>query len=228
MTDAAAPPAPACTLCGAPAVQPLVTVHGRGYFECAGAGGCGLCFMAPADRLPPDAERARYALHRNDPGDAGYRAFLDRLRAPLVDRLPPGACGLDYGSGPGPTLSVMLRERGFTTRDYDPFFAPDTDALAHTYDFITCSETAEHFAKPADEFARLDRMLRSPGWLGLMTELRRDDRDFAEWWYVRDPTHVSFYRPRTLEWIAAAVGWTLETPAPNVALFRKVERAADA
>jgi hypothetical protein len=214
---------PACTLCGGDDVQPLVHVHGRAYFECTGA--CGLIFMAPADRLTPDAERARYALHRNDAADVGYRAFLDRLCAPLSARLPAGARGLDYGSGPGPTLSVMLRERGFPTDDYDPFFAPDPRALERTYDFITCTETAEHFAAPAADFARLDGLLAVPGWLALMTEVRRDERDFAGWWYVRDPTHVSFYRPRTFAWIATAFGWTLESPAPNVALFRKGGRA---
>ncbi|HEX2092860.1 MAG TPA: class I SAM-dependent methyltransferase [Longimicrobiaceae bacterium] len=177
--------------------------------------------MDPADRPEAAAEREHYGTHRNDPADPGYRAFLDRLAAPLAERLPPGARGLDYGSGPGPTLPVMLRERGFPMEVYDPFFAPDPTPLGRAYDFITCTETIEHFHSPADELDRLDRMLRPGGWLGVMTELFTGERAFGEWRYARDPTHVCFYRPETVEWIAARHGWALEVPGRNVVLFRK-------
>jgi hypothetical protein len=99
-------------------------VHGRRYGTCAA---CGLIQVTREDHLTPAAERAHYGTHRNDPADPGYRTFLDRLCAPLVQRLPPGAEGLDYGSGPGPTLSVMLEEQGFPMRVYDPHFADDAE-----------------------------------------------------------------------------------------------------
>ena len=119
-------------------MRPLATVTGRDYHACDR---CGLAFMSPAHFPSADEERRHYGTHHNDPADARYRAFLSRVADPLVPRLRPGAEGLDYGSGPGPTLSVMLREQGFAVRDYDPFFAPGADALARTYDFITCTET---------------------------------------------------------------------------------------
>jgi hypothetical protein len=207
-----------CPLCRASGARPYAAAHARDYFACDE---CRLVFVAPAQRLDAAAERARYEMHRNDPGDERYRAFLDRLCAPLVARLERGAVGLDYGAGPGPTLSAMLTERGFPTTDYDPFFAPDAEALTRTYDFVTCTETLEHLYSPGDELERIDALLRPGGWFAAMTELRRDERRFESWWYVRDPTHVCFYREQTLEWIAARFGWTLERPAPNVALFRK-------
>jgi SAM-dependent methyltransferase len=207
----------ACPLCGA-AAAPLATVRRRDYFTCDV---CGLAFLAPAQRPAAAAERARYDTHRNDPADAGYRAFLDRLAAPVAARVPAGASGLDYGSGPGPTLSLMLAERGFDVRIYDPFYAPDDNALTRTYDFITCSEVVEHFFDPAAEFARLHGMLRPGGWLGVMTELLDDDIDFASWWYVRDATHVCFYRMRTMEWLAWQYGWVAERVARSVVLFRR-------
>jgi SAM-dependent methyltransferase len=210
--------APACPLCGdAPRREP-VRAHGRRYHDCDG---CGLVFVDPADRPAPAAERARYDEHHNDPADAGYRAFLERVAQPVAERVEPGAKGLDYGSGPGPALAEMLRERGYAMAIYDPFYAPDAAALEREYDFITCTETAEHFHAPAAEFARLDRMLRPGGLLAVMTEPRRDDRDLAAWWYIRDPTHVCFYRDRTFEWIARRFGWALERPARTVAIFRK-------
>jgi len=207
-----------CPLCSSPDTRPLARAYGRDFVDCAT---CGLAFVDPAQHPAADEERARYQLHRNDPADAGYREFLSRLLDPLLERVPPGAEGLDYGSGPGPTLSRMLTEAGRPTADYDPYFAPGEHALARTYDFVTCTETVEHFFDPAAEFERLDRLLRPGGWLGVMTTLRDDARAFADWWYVRDPTHVCFYAPRTMEWIARAHAWRVELPRPNVALFRK-------
>lgn len=177
--------------------------------------------MAPDQRPEPAAEREHYGTHENHPTDARYRAFLGRLSGPLLERLPAGAEGLDYGSGPGPTLSVMLAENGFRMTIYDRFFAPDPKVLHGSYDFITCTEVVEHFHFPADEFDRLNRLLRPGGWLGVMTEMLREGCVFEDWHYVRDPTHVCFYRPGTMEWIAARYGWTVETPHRNVALFRK-------
>ncbi|MEX2353228.1 MAG: class I SAM-dependent methyltransferase, partial [Gammaproteobacteria bacterium] len=134
--------------------------------------------------------------------------------------LVEGACGLDYGSGPGPTLSVMLEERGFVMRNYDPFFADDVDALAGEYDFIACTETVEHFHHPGREFQCFDRLLRPGGWLGIMTGMRDPGTDFADWYYVRDPTHVSFYQMQTMEWLAQHFNWILQSPGPNVVLFQ--------
>ncbi|HEX8430889.1 MAG TPA: class I SAM-dependent methyltransferase [Longimicrobium sp.] len=209
-----------CPLCASPSVRPHAETRTARYLRCAV---CELTFMAPEDRPSADAERAHYGTHENDAADPGYRAFLDRLAAPLAERLLPGAEGLDYGCGPGPTLSRMMEERGFSVALHDPFFVPNPAALLREYDFVTASEVAEHFFHPGAEFQRLDRLLRPGGWLGIMTELARDDREFAQWRYARDPTHVVFYRETTLSWIADRFGWRLHLPARNVALFHKPE-----
>jgi len=47
-------------------------------------------------------------------------------------------------------------------------FRPGSEALTRTCDFITCTEVAEHFHRPADEFRRLDALLKPGGWLALM------------------------------------------------------------
>jgi len=213
---------PNCPLCRSDGVHPFASAHGRRYFDCQT---CRLVFLAPEQRLDPGAERARYETHRNDPADEGYRAFLSRLAAPLAERLPPGAEGLDYGSGPGPTLSLMLEEQGFHVEIYDPFFCPNPAALERSYDFVTCTETVEHFFRPREEFERLGRLLRPGGWLGVMTEVLLNDAAFERWYYVRDETHVCFYRPATLEWLAAHFGWGVNFPHRNVALFHKAPDA---
>jgi SAM-dependent methyltransferase len=209
----------ACPLCGAAAaVRPLVRAHGRDFLEC---GGCRLIHV-PAEQRPTEAEeRAHYASHRNEVYDPRYRGFLDRLALPLAERLAPGAEGLDFGCGPGPALARMLEERGFAMEVFDPFFAPHPEALRRDYDFVTCTETAEHFHHPGREFQRLDRLLRPGGWLGVMTEMPPDRPDLKRWRYARDPTHVAFYRSDTMRWIGGRFGWRPHFPAPNVVLFHK-------
>ena len=184
---------------------------------------CRLTFLSSESYLPPEDELARYLLHENSPEDRRYREFLSRLTDHLIPKLQPGAQGLDFGSGPGPTLSVILEERGFAMELYDPFFAPNTAPLERTYDFITCTETVEHFYQPAKEFHLIDRLLRCNAWLGIMTEILESDENFANWWYHREPTHVCFYKQETMEWIATQYDWKLDCPRKNVTLFYKPE-----
>lgn len=189
------------------------------YVICAA---CGLAHLLPVHHLTTTAEFAHYCTHRNDPRDARYRAFLDRLAEPMTRRVPAPAHGLDYGSGPGPTLSAMLEERGYTMRNYDPYFAPDAAALARQYALIACSETVEHFRHPAPEFDRLARLLEPGGCLGVMTRMFDADDpefDFDGWWYRRDPTHVCFYQRRTMRWIAERFGWFVTFVGEAVVLF---------
>lgn len=207
-------------MCGGGA-EAFLSAGGRDYRRC---GTCALTFLSAAQHADPARERARYAEHRNAPDDPGYRAFLDRLLAPLSARLAPGASGLDYGCGPGPTASVMMRERGFAMADYDPYFAPDAAALARTYDFVVATEVLEHLRRPADDLARLDGLLKPGGTLGAMTGVLEDDAAFAGWWYRSDFTHIAFYRPETLAWIARRFSWELSRPSRDVALFRKSGR----
>jgi SAM-dependent methyltransferase len=207
-----------CPLCESDATFLLATAGSKTYRRCRR---CSLVFLEPEHHLDPSDERARYELHRNRPDDPDYRGFLNRLAAPLLQRLPPGAEGLDFGCGPGPTLSVMLEERGHPMRVYDPYFAADESALERTYDFITCTETVEHFRAPGREFNRLNRLLRPGGWLGVMTGMVESDDRFAGWYYRMDPTHVCFLKKETADWVADRYSWKADYPEKNVVLFRK-------
>lgn len=213
-----------CPVCRAPRPQRFLSVDQRDYWRCAT---CEARFLDPAQRPARQDEYADYLHHENDPDDAGYRRFLSKLVDPLLDKLKPRSCGLDYGCGPGPALAAMLREVGHTMALYDPFFYPDQEPLGRIFDFIACTEVAEHFHFPADEFDRFDKMLRPGGWLAVMTCFQTDDARFANWHYRKDPTHVVFYREETLRLIAAQRGWTCEIVVKDVALMHKPEPAAD-
>ncbi len=177
--------------------------------------------MDESCRLSPDQEREIYLLHDNNPSDRGYRKFLSKLADPLLERMQPGATGLDFGCGPGPALAKMLEAKGMVVSLYDPYFYPSETALSGIYDFITCTEVVEHLYEPAEVFRRLDQLLKPGGWLGVMTCFQTDDDRFDNWHYRRDPTHVVFYRESTLALLAEKFGWRLEIPGKDVALFLK-------
>lgn len=218
-------PAPAyCPVCLAPNPEPFLEVEDKRYWRC---GHCEARFLDPCQRLSAREEYAFYLSHENDPEDAGYRRFLSKLASPLLARLSPASRGLDYGCGPAPALAAMLREAGHAVALYDPFFQPDSEVLTVAYDFVTCTETAEHFHRPAEEFTRLMALVRPGGWLGLMTCFQTDDARFADWHYRRDPTHVVFYRETTLRHLAESRGWSIEMPVKDVALMRRPAAPVD-
>jgi 2-polyprenyl-3-methyl-5-hydroxy-6-metoxy-1,4-benzoquinol methylase len=178
-------------------------------------------FVPPAFHLSAAAEKAEYDLHRNDPGDRGYRTFLSRLFDPLCQRLPKGAKGLDFGCGPGPALAMMFAEAGFDMAVYDPFYAPRKTVLQTRYEFITCSEVVEHFRFPGKEFTALWRLLKPEGWLGIMTKLVIDRQAFARWHYKNDPTHLSFFSRKTFRYLACHLNASLEFIGSDVVLLQK-------
>ncbi|MDR3635438.1 MAG: class I SAM-dependent methyltransferase [Isosphaeraceae bacterium] len=190
----------------------------RAYFHCPR---CDLVFADPASHLDAAAERAEYDRHENDPADWRYRRFLNRLAAPLLDRLSPGMEGLDFGCGPGPALPVMLEEAGMHMSVYDPFYQPHRHVLDRRYDFVTCTETVEHFVDPNRDWTLLTTLLRPGGWLGIMTKLVISRDRFLRWHYKDDPTHVAFYSPATFAWLGAHFGLTTERVDQDVVLLRK-------
>lgn len=207
-----------CPLCGATGAAAYHHDRFRSYRQC---NICGLVFVPPDERLSAVDEKSYYDQHENELDDPGYRRFLSRLAHPLLERLTPGASGLDFGCGPGPAMACMLRAAGMHVDLYDPFYSPDTSVLNQQYDFITCTEVLEHLHRPGAELDRLFAMLKPSGWLGIMTKRVRDQKAFGNWHYIRDPTHVVFLSEASLTWIADHWRADLELPADDIALMHK-------
>jgi SAM-dependent methyltransferase len=212
-----------CPLCASREVNSFHRADGREWLRCAV---CDLVFVPRAFHLDPAMEKAQYDLHRNEPNDPGYRAFLGRLAGPLLERLPPGAEVLDFGCGPGPALCAMLTERGHRVRLFDPFYADDKSVFGETYDAVTATEVFEHLAHPGAEIGTLWGCVREGGWLGVMTRFRPSDDRFAGWHYRRDPTHIGLFSVATLHWVAGWLGAEATLIEPDVALFYKARTTA--
>jgi hypothetical protein len=209
-----------CPLCESVGCSTLFhSDKNRKYHRCSI---CDLIFVPPSQLLSWEAEKAEYDKHQNSPDDLGYRNFLSRLFLPIQERIDSGSHGLDFGSGPGPALSVMFEEEGHRVRLFDPFYAPDTEPLTGKYDFITASEVVEHLHNPAEEFELLWSLLKSGGWLGIMTKLALDKTAFAKWHYKNDPTHVRFFSKKTMEWLGEKWQAKPVQIGSDVILFQKL------
>lgn len=208
----------ACPLCREEDARAYHQDRFREYYRCPA---CCLVFVPHWQFLPAEEEKKRYDQHRNSPDDPDYRGFLGRLFLPLRQRLAPGSEGLDFGSGPGPTLSLMFEEAGHSMTIFDPFYADHPAALERRYDFITTTEVVEHLHDPGRELDRLWACLKEGGWLGIMTGHAGDEEAFSQWYYKKDPTHVCFFSRRTFAWLARR--WETEAVflENDVVLLRK-------
>lgn len=186
---------------------------------------CEAIFMDPKDYPSKEIELKKYMEHENDLSNEGYVNFLENFIDSAVQPYLKSGHILDYGSGPNPVLSILLERRGFHVAIYDPFFHKTMDE-SMTFDMITATEVIEHFHDPMLNFKRMIEMLKPHGFLSVMTLFHHDDMDhFKDWFYQRDPTHVIFYRPKTLSIIADQLGLTLvEHNDYRYAVFKKNER----
>lgn len=183
-----------CLLC----LSPSVELTGNTY-EC---GHCALVFKNPACHLSLTEDFKRYSSHQNNEEDRGYIDFLNRLVNPLTTFLPEKFKALDFGSGPGPTMSTLLTKKGGEVLNYDPIFCNDQEALKKKYDVITSTEVVEHFKRPKEDWSLLVGALDSNGVLAIMTQFLTSEIDYKSWWYKNDPTHVVFYKEKTFIYLA--------------------------
>ncbi|SHG05513.1 Methyltransferase domain-containing protein [Microbulbifer donghaiensis] len=207
-----------CPLCRHSAAQPYHRDNFRTYYQCSN---CALVFVPPEYHLPLEEERAYYDLHENSLQDEGYQRFLSRCATPLLNELRPHSEGLDFGCGPAPLLARMLAEAGHRVELYDSYYVPNTGAMKRDYDFIVATEVVEHLSAPGEELQRLWQRLRPGGVLALMTKLVISPERFANWHYIRDPTHISFFSVPTFRWLAETLQAELEFADSDVIFLHR-------
>ncbi|ROS06136.1 methyltransferase family protein [Sinobacterium caligoides] len=182
---------------------------------------CSLVYVPSCYHLGAEQEKAEYDLHQNRPDDQGYRKFLNRLCAPLIERLTPKSHGLDFGCGPGPTLSLMLEELGHHVSLFDIYYCNTPEVLNKPYDFITATEVIEHLSKPAEVLDKLWQQIKPGGYLAIMTKLVINQQRFACWHYKNDRTHISFFSQATFNYFFSNKNAYIEYLGDDVIIINK-------
>ena len=206
-----------CPLCSSKNLLDFHQDKRRQYLQCRD---CYLVFVPATAHLSLVGEKAIYDLHQNNLLDEGYQKFLTRLRTPLLPYLKTSSHGLDYGCGPAPLLARLMENAGHPMAVYDPFYASDESVLNQRYDFITCSEVAEHFRQPQSEFQRLFGLLNPDGILAIMTKRVTNQDAFSRWHYKNDLSHISFFSETTFLWLADRYSYHVDFPCADVAIFK--------
>jgi hypothetical protein len=136
--------------------------------------------------------------------------------------IPEKSYGLDFGSGPGPTLSLMLEEKGHHVELYDKFYASRDSIFNKRFDFITATEVIEHLRDPMLEFKRLSSCLRVNGYFAIMTHLLTEETDFSNWYYKKDPSHIGFFNKQSLAYLSKELKLELDIYSERVIFLKKL------
>lgn len=207
-----------CPLCSTTfSANNSIIAAGRRFYHCTN---CDLIFTDKAFIPSPLKEKQRYELHQNSMDDIAYCQFLNQALSPALDFINSSHIGLDYGCGKNAVLSQLLAKHNIKCYNYDIFYFPVLENKM--YDFVFCTETAEHFSNPKKDFENIVAHLKNGGVLILMTEFWNNKSLFFNWYYVRDFTHVSFYHLNTIKYIAQKFNMSIVyNDAKRVVIFIK-------
>jgi len=185
---------------------------------------CGFCF-AP-ELFTWTFEQFERQIYNDDYGkvDPDYRRERPLGNAGLVDQLfgKSKVSHLDYGGGSG-LLSETLRERGWSSRSYDPFVDRDVRvADLGKFDFVTAFEVFEHVPDIAALFEDL-RMLTGPEGVILFSTLLSDGEIGRgrplTWWYASPRNgHISLFSKESLRLCLNKAGFNHASASANLHL----------
>ena len=134
-----------CPLCLSKYCSEFYKDKFREYLQC---NNCEFVFVPKSYHLSETDEKLRYDTHNNNPLDNRYRNFLSQLEEPLLHQIPEKSYGLDFGSGPGPTLSLMLEEKGHHVELYDKFYASNDYVFNKRFAFVSATEVVADVRAP--------------------------------------------------------------------------------
>ena len=210
-----------CPLCKSKKNKLLYKDQIREYLKC---NTCELIFVPTQFHLSEFEEKLRYDTHNNDSKDHRYRQFLSQLSEPLRSLLPNPSVGLDFGCGPGPTLSLMLEIEGHKVDLYDKFYVKDKSVFDKEFDFITLTEVIEHLSNPIFELEKLALALKPSGYIAIMTQIFTEGQSFKDWYYKNDPSHIGFYNQKSFRFLANHLDLAINFHSDRVIFLQKLTK----
>ncbi|XMB85116.1 class I SAM-dependent methyltransferase [Mycoplasmatota bacterium WC44] len=165
---------------------------------------CGFIYKEDDDLIDVSLEMDHYSKHDNNFENKGYVKMFNDLLDQIDDYIDYSGLILDYGCGPGPVLSELMKQRGGTVKTYDLYFPHSEDYSEYHYDIITVTEVIEHFKQPLKDLKKIVNLLKPNGKLVIRTMFIQEP--FFDWWYRRDYTHVTYYNDKVFEFIAEKFG----------------------
>lgn len=169
----------------------------REYYKCQA---CELVYVRRDQIITGIEEKKRYESHQNSETDPAYQNYLSKIASQAAPFIEKGETGLDFGCGRTLLLENILRQMGFLAESYDVYFYPRSEVLAKKYDFIILSEVIEHLRSPRQDMLALRKLLNPGGRFFIKTKIYPDDpKNFSQWFYKRDLTHVQFFSPRAFQ-----------------------------
>ncbi|MGM0608073.1 MAG: class I SAM-dependent methyltransferase [Candidatus Muiribacteriota bacterium] len=206
-----------CKLCGDNIKSSFGILNKRKFYL------CDKCELLQVDYnylIPLEQERKRYLSHNNFIKNEGYVNFLNRLIKPAVKFINSDMYGLDFGCGHTKVLEALLKLKGLKVDSYDPFFFKELKR--EKYDFIFASECFEHFHNPEKTIRFICDLLSKNAYLFIMTKFQPTPDKLKTWFYLNDPTHVSFYSMESLDYICKKFGLRMIfCDNENLAFFKK-------
>ena len=191
------------------------------YYRC---NFCGFIYLDDKFIIDKESEKSKYDMHNNGFDSLGYvkmfEDFIEKSIAPYKENIESV---LEFGCGSGPVLAELLERRGLIVDIYDLYFYPKKVYESKKYDLITSTEVFEHLKEPLKILRLLVEHTNESGYIVLMTKFPpKEDEVFLAWWYRRDPTHISFFTPKSFELMAKRVGLkVLKTIDENIVVFQK-------
>ena len=179
------------------------------------------CYAWSREEFAKNVYNSDYILF--DPDFASSRPLAN---AQLVEQMygnqKSGITHLDFGGGVG-ILSKSLRDLGWTTSSYDPYFHDQTLPKNTSVDLITAFEVFEHSNTISDLCKTLSALLKPKGAI-LFSTLLSDgkvlDGERLSWWYAAPRNgHISLFSKKSLELLAIKFDFKFVTYNENFHCF---------
>jgi len=188
-----------CLICNTSVASFNDTQLNKKFFHCPS---CELIFLDKKFHVSCGDEKKQYDHHNNSLENEGYVKMFDDFLDFTLEHLHVKSA-LDFGSGPTPVLVELLKRRDLHVEHFDKFYQPKKIYKNKKYDLITSTEVFEHLDNPKEVLNLLSNHLNPNGVISLMTLFHTNKQDdFLKWWYRRDPTHITFFTPKTIEIMA--------------------------